>query len=349
LLTVVALCVNGIRRGGDAQMAKIQVQTFLQVLLMAYLLATSLRGARDYRILGRLIVAAACSKALMACWVWLTILQTRTYRTNHGDSMLFSCATVILLVLCYEQPTRRNVQLCAAVLPLVVVGMLANNRRIVWVEVLATLIMLFVLSRRTRIKATLSRIMLCAVPFAALYGVVGWNSGAEIFAPVHTLRSVGDADIDGSTLYRDIENYNLLATLRQNPLTGVGFGQPYVTVVQNADISFFKEWLFMPHNSILGLWGVGGVVGFTGLFAVVVAGVFLSARRYFESGFAVERAAAFTAFATLVIYLIQSWGDIGFSEMRSIFLVGPALAIAGQLGPARAVSGRSFVHNPYVS
>jgi O-antigen ligase len=220
--------------------------------------------------------------------------------------------------------------------------MVANNRRIVWVEVLLILIMLALISRRTRLKVTVARLVLAASPLVVLYGIVGWNSDAQIFAPVHTLRSVGDADIDGSTLYRDIENYNLLATLKQRPITGMGFGHPYLRVVENADISFFKEWLFLPHNSILGLWGVGGLAGFTGLWAVLVVGVYLSARRYFESVSAVERAAAFTAIASVAIYLIQSWGDIGFSEIKSIFLVGPALAIAGQLGPARgALRGRA--------
>ena len=33
----------------------------------------------------------------------------------------------------------------------------------------------------------------------------------------------------------------------------------------------------------------------------------------------------------MIIYLVHCWGDIGFSERRTYILVGPALAMAGQL------------------
>jgi hypothetical protein len=59
--------------------------------------------------------------------------------------------------------------------------------------------------------------------------------------------------------------------------------------------------------------------------------VFLAARAYQRASSPDERVAAFTALAMVVIDEIQRWGDIGFSERRGIFLVRPALAIAGQL------------------
>src|SRR6202035_3033720 len=93
--------------------------------------------------------------------------------------------------------------------------------------------------------------------------------------------SVEDANVDSSTLFREIENYNLLYTLRQNPFLGTGFGRPFVEAAQNYDISFFKEYHFLPHNSVLGLWAFAGVFGFTGLSVALVVGVFLSARSYY--------------------------------------------------------------------
>jgi hypothetical protein len=44
-----------------------------------------------------------------------------------------------------------------------------------------------------------------------------------------------------------------------------------------------------------------------------------------------ERMAAAAAIASMAVYAIHCWGDIGFTEQKSIFLVAPAFAIAGQL------------------
>jgi hypothetical protein len=341
LLTVVAECALGYRRGGNIQMAKIQVQNFVLGLLMAYLLAASLRGSRDYRTLGSVILFAACSKSLMALWVYYTFNPRPAVATIHGDSILFACATLMLLARFAEQPVRRNAILCLTFLPVLLGAMVANNRRLAWVEVAATLGTLYFVSRRTRLKVLLTRSVLLGLPLVLGYVVVGWNSTASLFAPVKVFRSVGDSDVDGSTLFRDLENYNLLYTLKESPIIGAGFGQQFDEHVTTPDISFFKEYRYLPHNSVLGLWGFTGVVGFTGLFVALVVGVFFAARSYYWARVPDDRAAAMTALGMVMIYLAQCYGDIGFAERATIFLVGPALAVAGQLALSTgAWSGR---------
>jgi hypothetical protein len=245
--------------------------------------------------------------------------------------MLFACGTTILFARFAEHSVRRNALLCLAILPLLLAAMVANNRRIAWVEVAATMVTLYYVSRPTRLKRLITRSMLLALPLVVAYVAVGWNSNASIFTPVRVFRSVQDSDVDGSTLFRDLENYNLLYTLRENPIIGTGFGQPFAEVVTTPDISFFKEYLYMPHNSVLGLWCFTGLLGFTGLFVAPVMGAFCAARSYRWGRVPDERAAAFTALGLILIYLIQCYGDIGFSARHSILLVGPALAVAGQL------------------
>jgi O-antigen ligase len=331
VLTVVAEIANGYRTGGDLQMAKIQVQDFLLLLLVAYLFASTLRGLRDYRVLGIVILAAACSKALMALWVFSAVYPRPAVATSHGDSLLFACATIMLIARFAEQPVRRNAMLCLTFLPLLVGAMIANNRRLVWVQVAATLGTLYFISRRTPLKRLVTRSVLLALPLVVAYVAVGWNSNATLFAPVRVFRSVGDADVDASTLFRDLENYNLLVTLRANPIIGTGFGQQFNEQVTTPDISFFKEYRYLPHNSVLGLWCFTGLLGFTGLFMGPVVGVLFAARSYHWSRVPDQRAAAFTALGMVLTYLIHCYGDIGFSERESIFLVGPALAVSGQL------------------
>jgi len=331
-LAILGLVLLGFKNHGDMKMAKIQVQTFMVLLLVGYLCASTFRGLRDYRILGAIVIVSACIKSAIAVYVVQTVFpRTEEFATAHGDSLLFAGAMVLLIVKLAEQPTRRNLLACVLLLPLIAAGMVANDRRLVWVQVLLALAAFWAMSRRSRFKTFLIRCFLMALPLIGAYVAVGWNSQSEVFAPVRTLRSVGDSDVDASTMYRDLENYNLLQTLRFNIVLGSGFGHPFAEEVKLPDISFFEEYKFMPHNSVLGLWAFCGPFGFTGLTTALAVAMFLAARSYRMARLPDERVAAFMVIGTIIIYLIHCWGDIGFSERRSFLLVGPSLAIAGQL------------------
>jgi hypothetical protein len=343
LVAVLAEVVNGAVRGGDLQMAKIQVQYFVLTMLLAYLLAAGLRGTRDFKVLGRLVLAAACCKALLVIWVYKQVLPTlippSEVATTHGDSVLFTTAAIMLLSQFYERPIRRNAILCLGLLPLLLYAMMANNRRTAWVELAASVVALYLVSRRTWLKRVITQSLLLAVPLVLAYVVVGWNSQARIFAPIKMFRSVGDGQVDPSTMYRDLENFNLIQMLKDNPIIGSGFGQPYKIVVVMPDISFFTEWRYMPHNSVLGLWAFTGWLGFTGLSLAAIVAVYFAARSYQAARAAVDRTAAFTALAAIVIYWVQCWADIGFSERNAVFLVGPAIAVAGRLAVSTGARG----------
>jgi len=301
------------------------------VLLIGYLCSSTFRGLRDYRTVGKLVVVSACIKSVIAMYVIRITVPAPEFATSHGDSLLFACAMVLLIVRLAEQPNRRNLIVCVLLLPLIAAGMVANDRRLVWVQVLLALGAFILMSRRTRFKQFVLRCFLLSLPLMAAYVAIGWNAQSELFSPIKTFRSVGDSEVDASTLYRDLENYNLLRTLRYNIILGSGFGHPFAEEVPLPDISFFHEYRYMPHNSILGLWAFCGPFGFTGLSAVFAVAMFLAARSYRMAQVPDERVAAFMVIGTIVIYLIHCWGDIGFSERRSYVLVGPVIAIAGQL------------------
>src|SRR5262249_5594540 len=123
-----------------------------------------------------------------------------------------------------------------------------------------------------------------------------------------------------------------IATLRINPFFGTGFGHEFAEPVSTDNVSLaFQEFRYLPHNSVLGLWSFTGVFGFTALFLPLVVGLFFGARSSRWARRAGERTAALAAVAAIVAYVIHCWGDIGFSERLSIWLVAPALAVAGQL------------------
>ena len=339
-VAVFALVAWGWVRGGDLQMAKTQVQNFVLMLLVAYLIAAAFRVPRDYRTLGRVIIGAACLKALTAVYIVRTLPAFQAeyppeYATSHGDSLLFAMATVLLLVRFAEQPSGRLALWCLTLLPLIGWGMVVNERRIVWVEIVGALMIYWMVSRRSRAKRMVARGLVAASPLIIVYMVVGWNSQSGVFAPVQAFRSTGvfggDEQIDASTLYREAENYNLMVTMRDGPFFGTGFGHPFIEAITLPNISFFKEYRYMPHNSVLGLWAFTGAIGFTGMCLAFVAAVYLAARSYRLAQLPEHRTMTFMVLAGIWIYAMHCYGDIGFSEPKSALVIGPVLAIAGQM------------------
>jgi hypothetical protein len=178
-------------------------------------------------------------------------------------------------------------------------------------------------------------------PVILAYVLAGWWLPSRVFGPVHFIRSLvvetrTDGSLDRSTLYRDAENYNLVYTFRSNPLLGTGFGHPFGQAAQLDDISgSFKEFAYLPHNSVLGLWAFTGAAGFTGIFAPLVIALFLAARAHACAVAPAHAIAATSSMACIGAYVLHMWGDIGFTEAHSIFLVGLAVAVAGQSGHRR--------------
>jgi O-antigen ligase len=188
------------------------------------------------------------------------------------------------------------------------------------------------LTRWSPAKRSALRGALATSPLLLAYAAVGWSSSAALFQPVHTLRSVVDSKADPSTLWRDLENYNLFFTLRHNPVLGTGYGHGYDEIIGLPDVSSsYALYRFLPHNSILGLWAYGGLVGFTALWAMIVVGLFLAARAYRHAVSVDDRTAALAAVSSIVVYLVYCYGDLGLGTWASVFIVAPAFAIASKL------------------
>jgi hypothetical protein len=245
--------------------------------------------------------------------------------------MLFADAFLVLLVIFFERPGPRHLAMAAAALPILAWGMIANNRRLVWVELLAALLVLYFITPFTRLKKRIAQAVACSLPVILLYVAVGWSSGAKVFAPVRVLRSVMDSEADRSTLWRDWENYNLFYTVRTHPLIGTGFGHGYTEVVKLPDISEnYELYRYAPHNSVLGLLAYAGLIGFAGMWLFIPLGVFFAVRSYRFSTTPRDRSTALATVGILVAYLVHCYGDMGLGTWTSVFTVAPALALVAK-------------------
>jgi hypothetical protein len=327
---------------GDADVASSlwQLQRVVYVPVVFFLSLLALRGAADAQALGVVIIAAACVKGGLAIFIRATVAPppgeaTLSYATTHPDSMLFADCFCLIASMLLQRVARRRAALAAVVLPLLVGAMIANHRRIVWVELIAGLATVAFLAPATPALRRLARVAVLASPLAVVYGVAGWGSTSSLFSPVETLRSVVDAQSDASTAWRDWENYNLFFTLRDAPFFGIGYGHGYYEKVKLPDISqAYALYRFIPHNGILGLWAYGGFVGFAALWTMLVVGIFFAVRSAAHGAARVERATASTSAAFIVVYLVHCYGDMGLGTWTSVFTVAPALAIVSQLAVA---------------
>jgi len=336
--TILGLWAYGLARGGDYRNSLWQCHQLVVLPLAYFVFRSALRGPRDYGALARVFVAAACVKACLALWIRLTVSANPDVlptATSHGDSVLFAGAVAIVVALLAEEALPGRGALAGAVLALLVAGMLANNRRLAWVEAAAAVAIVYAIASPTRVKRAVRRAAVLALPVLLLYVAVGWTSGSRLFRPVGVVRSMLATRTDWSTAMRDIENFNLMWTLRDHPLMGTGFGHGYVEKVKAVDISdVFPQYRYVPHNTVLGLLAFGGVIGFSGVFLTFVVAVYLAARAHRFAGIPAHRAAALAAISAVVVYLMQCYGDMGFMSWTGVFTLAPALVVAGQLAPA---------------
>jgi hypothetical protein len=334
LASVVFLEFLGMLRGGDFRQSLWQMRELFWLPILVCLFSCAIRGARDFRPLAYAITAATCLKIGIAIYFVLAVAWQRDLNpasvTSHNDSVVFVSVAMIWVAAALHNPTPRVLTASAAVVLWMLIGMALNTRRIAFVGLFAALILAYVVLRGP-VKRTVTRAILYGFPFVLLYLALSANRHHGIFTPGSMVVSVLQQK-DASSETRDIENYNLLQTLKQNKLLGSGWGHEYNEVSKADDISkFFAQYRYIAHNNILWLWTIGGFLGFTLIWSPIILGFFLARRSYLFARTKMDRAAAMAALGILVSFVIEAWGDMGTQSMNCMLLVAAAIAVSGKL------------------
>jgi hypothetical protein len=334
----------GLARGGDFGMSLWQLNRVMYLPVLFLLFSLGLRGPKDLGALLKVILVAAIYKALLCFYIVMTVTMPPdpltgsthpAWATSHQDSILFATAFVSVLAVLLERAVpRKQIKWYALLLPILGAGTWANNRRMAWVQVLMVFVTVYLISNPNNpVKRKITRAMYIALPVLAVYLAIGWGSDSKIFKPVHMLRSVVEPSTDGSTLWRELENFDIIMTFRTSPIFGTGYGHPYLEIVQLPAVDYSLE-RYAPHNSILGLWAFCGYVGYATLTLLWAVGVYFALRTYRSSKEPSYRAASLVSFGTVLVFLIQCWGDLGLGSWIGVFSMAPALATAGKLAVA---------------
>jgi O-Antigen ligase len=325
----------GLSRGGDFSNSLWQLQKLFYMPVLFLLLHGSLRGGRDFGLLGKVLLAAGVYRAALATYIGMTVYdhgEPLQWCTTHADTILFAAAVLLLVVMWNERVPGARHPLAFVALAILISGMVANNRRLVWVSLTEGLIATLLVSPWTPLKRGVVRVLILSAPFLTLYAAAGWNSNAGVFKPVAKLRSVVDSKTDSSSLWRDMENANLVVNVAGTPFFGVGFGHQYIEYEKLPDVSsVYPQYRYIPHNGVLAQFAFAGAFGVTALWSMLLTTVFLAARSYHRARLPRDRVAAMMSINLVFLFLLQVYGDIGVSQWLAPLTIGPAMVIAAKL------------------
>ncbi|MEO0493755.1 MAG: O-antigen ligase family protein, partial [Actinomycetota bacterium] len=164
--------------------------------------------------------------------------------------------------------------------------------------------------------------------FALAYSAAFWNSNSSAGFPVQAIKSqlVDDPNAadSASDIYRAIENFNLLATIKSNPVFGTGFGKPFLQPIPLPDISgAFPLWQFYPHNSMLHLWAAGGVLAVAAWLYLAYAGLRGGTKATLAAAKGYDLLVALTGTAIVLMVTLYSYLDISFdNQTLLLFPIG---------------------------
>lgn len=345
-LTVLFFEVYGIARGGNLNFSMLQFRALLLAVSLPILFGLCFRDRRYIQVVFGIISVCAVVRSLFGIYYWATIVRHGirgstelgggTYVMTHSDTVLLVTALLISLVLIYERPSLRSFRFAAVVFPICMMGVIVNNRRIAIVALVLGFFAIYCIADRIlrrRVHLTLA----VFAPFFLMYLVAGWGSDAVWARPVQTIKSVTESS-DSSAQTRDVENYNLTVTMRRHPIIGSGFGHEYIEHVKMHDISaVFEGYLYVPHNSILGLLGFVGLIGFAGIWLAFIAAVFFAVRTYRHAEQdSIERCLALVTVGVIVTHGMQAFGDMGVHSWMNALIFAP---FAGLVGVAAVRTG----------
>lgn len=332
----------GLFRG--VPVAPYKLRNLLHPILLMVVFVAAYRGPGDARALGRIFVFAACVKGVIAHIVQ-AVARNETggmFRSamSHGDSMIFAAAGTLIVFRYLENPQRRLILPGIAMLGLIFLGCIENNRRIVWVIFWFSFLFAYLIRPFSGWQRKVTRLLLLAIPAVLIYVAAGWNSGSKIFSPVRTLRGVSDTSHDTSAYWREVETWNIAVSMRETFLIGKGLGGEYTEYMPNDAISYeeYREW---PHNTVIGLLMLMGLLGFTAQWVFLPCVLLLAVRSYWMARSVDERLLALACTSAIISCFVMSWGDTGAHFPQYKILAALATVFAAKLAVATGAWKRS--------
>ncbi len=244
--------------------------------------------------------------------------------TDHPAALHMNTVFVFFLGgLLYKISSAKRIVLLFIV-PIVLITYMATQRRSAFVTLSAALVMIAVLlylEKRTAFWLIVPVTSLILIAYLAAF----WNVTHPLGMPAQAAKSIiapnsiSGSD-QGSNAYREIENINLNFTIRQKPITGIGFGQKFYLIVPLPNINWFEWWQYFPHNSFIWIWLKTGIFGFGAMLFLMGSTIMLGARTLWRMPRNELSVVALTSVLFVVMQLMFSYVDIGWDSQSALYL-----------------------------
>lgn len=326
----------GVLNGGSTYQVIFQLRPFVLGLFFASVVASVYRTRADIVSLGRTLAIAIVYRSLTAVGFWYFVAQHMEAppiaMTEHTDTVVFVVGLFLFVVNALERRTGGAIAVALVAAVPIIGAIIVNNRRLAWLAVGVAFVLMYVLLPKGKLKSRINRVALYMSPLIVAYISAGWGNPVGIFKPVGSISTMFGQHQDTSSLMRDIENYNLLKSLKWNPVLGMGFGREYIEELVAIDISsIFPQYRYLPHNSFLGMVAFSGMIGLAGIWQMVTVACYLHALTYRNTQQVVPRIAAMCSLIAVLVIELQMWGDLGFNSMSVCSMLALAIGLSARL------------------
>ncbi|WP_298819655.1 O-antigen ligase family protein [Chloroflexus sp.] len=326
----------GLANGGNRVIALWEVRAIFYLPLMLLLAGNLIETRSQLNTLFWVATVALFAKGVAGVWYVHDVLKWDLAGVEriaeHAMSIHFNFFFVLLIAAwLYRDSAARRFSLILMA-PFVLFSLIANFRRAGFLTLgiaIGLIVLLLYLENR--------RLFFLIAPTSAAafvaYLVVFWNNQGPLGILARAVRSVigqPSARDAASNIYRDLENINIMFTIRSAPLTGIGFGNKFYMVVPMPDISFFEWWEYITHNSIMWVWMKIGVIGFFAFILLLALTMLYGARMVRLMPHGQLRVFALTATLYIFTHFVYAYVDMSW-EGGSMVFVGTMMGVINAL------------------
>lgn len=349
VLAVAAGEAHGLATGGNLTASLWELRPWAY-LAAVYVLAAQLNNTR-LLVRGLLWTAVIGSglKALEGTIRYLTSLRGLAHPAQqilaHEEAVFLGLYMLLTGALWLFRIRGHLRRVATALLPLVVLTNVANDRRTSYVILAAGVAILMAVSwaRSPRQRWITGGVAVALLAVTALYLPIFWNRTGLTAAPAVAIRSAVDPNRRdaASDLYRVLENMDLGTDIHASTPFGLGFGKVIPTPFALPDLTKIDASIvYEPHNTILYLWLRLGLLGAIVFWWMIGAAAIAACRLARAQD---REIALIGTFALLAVsaYLIEGWYDQGLVSLRVAILMGAVLGTveaARRLVPERTAS-----------
>jgi O-antigen ligase len=339
--------VWGLARGGAPIVAYWEIRALLYLPILFVLVTNLLDRPQQYRRLLWLIMVILTANALAALREYYSLSpgerEALESLGEHGAAVhaaaliVFTAATWLL----QERSSASGRWLLLLMAVPVIWAFLLSERRAAMVALFGGLALVMVVLRwhsRRRFWMILPVVLLALGAYLGAF----WNASGVPGFPAQAVKTVvapdqQSAEDQASDLYRKIERHDINATIRSNPVMGVGFGQPFHMPWPLPNISFFVFWEYITHNSILWIWMKAGIGGFVAMLLMFATTLRAGARALLTAEDGRTKVVTLTSVAYVLMFAIFAYVDIAW-DTRNVVLLAVCMAQIDRAGSRRIAS-----------